>query len=139
MKTLLAIVLPILLIVMIAGMIRLHTLENEINNQNVFNAVNEWRVNHGLQPIINNEYMCKIAKIRFAEASNDWSHNGFNAGRWCSDCVLGETLARGFIYYPEVIGAWEKSPTHKAELEGNYQYGCVETDGQYVVLNLGSW
>jgi uncharacterized protein YkwD len=139
MKTLLAIVLPILLIVMIAGMIRLHALENEASKENVFNAVNEWRINHGLKPIINNEFMCEIAKTRLSEVREDWSHSGFNAGRWCVDCVLGENLAAGFIYYSEVINAWERSPTHKAELERDYQYGCVETDGEYLVLNLGSW
>jgi uncharacterized protein YkwD len=137
MKTLLVIVLPILLIVMIAGMIRLNAIENTVTKGGAFNAVNEWRIKQGLQPLKESQFLCGIANQRLPEIKRDFTHDGFMNKKWCEDCILSENLATTTGPEAELIKSWESSPTHREIMASSHTHTCIATEDNYVVQIFG--
>lgn len=88
----------------------------------IHNEVNKQRVNKGLNPLVENSYVCRFAQRRAFESVSDWSHDGFLT---TAIPGLGENLSREYDTEGDVIGAWLNSPTHKENLLGNYKFGCV--------------
>lgn len=105
---------------------------------------NEYRLNHNLQPVVENKELCKLAEIRAKQIPTDWSHKGFDplADQFLLNhrqyYKIGENLARFYATPQAVMIAWDKSPKHKANLvEPNYSQVCFRVNGNYIVQILG--
>jgi uncharacterized protein YkwD len=148
MKTLLAVFIPILVFAyflykpnsqpVLLDLSSLPT-KSPITKDGLFTKLNKWRTNHGLGVLEESLFLCGVAETRLPEVKRDWSHDGFTGREFCDNCILGENLAKDMWSEEDVIEAWEKSTTHLEQLSTNYTHGCVETDGNIVVLNLGYW
>lgn len=102
--------------------------------------VNVYRASKGVGPVLFSAKDCESAQIRWEEVQTDWSHDGFDADRFCNHfCIMGENLARGFNDEQELISAWKHSPAHEEVMSDPvYKYGCVISKGDYTVLHLSN-
>lgn len=98
----------------------------------VHQLINDYRKQRGLAELKEDAKMCELAQERAFEVSLNWSHDGYISRRpilfsvYCPGCLrTGENLARSFLSPEEVVKAWINSPTHKANLDGDYNIGCV--------------
>jgi len=101
-----------------------------LNQGNVENLINEYRVTHGLNPLYENTNTCYIASRRVVEIQSDWSHKGF----WNyvdGKKARGENLARGFTTDKGMVKGWISSPSHYKNVVGYYKFGCVRCYGTY--------
>ena len=86
----------------------------------IFNSVNEYRTTQGKNTLKIDELLCAVALYRARESKTDWSHAGFfQLGNRLPFKQTGENLSKDFV---NPIQAWINSPTHKANLDGNYRY-----------------
>jgi len=113
----------------------------EIDNRDLMEIINDYRIEQGLEFLEIDQYVCDIASQRSAEIVNDWSHNGFyildHPSQYSS---RGENLARDFQTDLEIFNGWLNSPTHKDILDGDYNFGCIGKTEHgnitYVVLEV---
>lgn len=116
--------------------------EKEIENEELFNDINQYREGLGLSALSESKSLTEIAEQRAEECSCSFSHNRPQGG-----CVLdikdvcGEILAKNERSAVNALNAWEKSPSHnKLILRGDYlRFGSgyyVDSDGNdyWVVL-----
>lgn len=109
----------------------------------LFQIVNEWRTENGYQPYLIDQRLCDIADIRLAQTSRNWSHDEFipTIDRYFQGnySEKSENLARDFYDEQSTLKAWLNSPTHKENLDKDYQYSCIALDGNYVVQIFGNF
>ena len=97
----------------------------------VFWEINHERLEMGVGPLQENEYLSEAATNKLADmfSRNYWDHvspEGVKAWYFIDNTgytydIAGENLARGFITADSMTEAWMKSPTHKANiLNPNY-------------------
>lgn len=96
----------------------------------IIKLTNEYRATKGLAPLAENERLNQSACLKAQDmaAKNYWSHvspDGVEPWYFFEQAgyaysVAGENLAYGFGTEYEVIAAWKKSPSHEANLSGNY-------------------
>lgn len=112
-----------------------------IEKSSVWDLVQRWRADNGLPMYQQNDRVCEIAQQRLNEVKTNWSHDGFRWERFCpnGDCLLSENLARKFSTEQSVLDGWLSSSSHRANLQKDYQYACIATDGNYVVHILGNF
>jgi hypothetical protein len=99
----------------------------------LFNLVNDYRNQNGFSTLLWRHSLCEYSKIRSQEIVTDWSHEGFQDDsknnelfKFCPECVtLGENLAEGYHSEKDILNAWIASPSHKENLDGNWQWGCA--------------
>lgn len=116
--------------------------EKEIENEELFNDINQYREGLGLSALSESKSLTEIAEQRAEECSCSFSHNRPQGG-----CVLdikdvcGEILAKNERSAVNALNAWEKSPSHnKLILRGDYKrFGCahyIDESGEdyFVVL-----
>ena len=123
--------------------------KSSLTKDSVEQAINKYRAERGLNPLITYEPLCDLAKVRVYEIKTDWSHFGFekrsgeNSGdgtlykRFCDTdklkCTfIGENLARDFTSTSSVLNAWKVSKGHNDNLLGDYNSQCVAIDGLYI-------
>lgn len=98
----------------------------KIMQKNIFNLCNAERAKENISPLTENELLQKAAQDKLNDmfSKNYWDHKGPN-GETAWDFVkkegylyalAGENLARGFESSAEVVLAWMKSETHKANI-----------------------
>ncbi|MEP7277655.1 MAG: CAP domain-containing protein [Bacteroidota bacterium] len=103
-------------------------------NADIINEVNEYRKTKGLPPL----HLLAIAASEAAKHSKNmaakklaFGHAGFNqraiaiADELHGTSSTGENIAFGKMTSRQVIEAWLKSPDHKANIEGNFNYTGV--------------
>ena len=103
-------------------------------NADIINGVNEHRRVKGLPPL----HLLAIAASEAAKHSSNmaakrtpFGHGGFNqralaiANELQGTSSTGENVAFGKMTSRQVIDAWLKSPNHKANIEGNFNYTGV--------------
>jgi uncharacterized protein YkwD len=103
-------------------------------NADIINAVNEYRKTRGLPPL----HLLAIAASQAAGHSSNmaakkcaFGHAGFNqraiaiANELHGTSSTGENIAFGKMTSKQVIEAWLKSPDHKANIEGAFNYTGV--------------
>jgi uncharacterized protein YkwD len=113
-------------------------------NADIINGVNEYRKSRGLPPM----HLLAIAASEAARHSSNmaskkvaFGHAGFNqraiaiANELHGTASTGENIAFGKMTAKQVIDAWLKSATHKANIEGPFNYTGVGVakDSQGVV------
>lgn len=113
------------------------------NGDVLFDKVNKWRIDNKLKPFTKTDRVCDSAKIRLYEIKSDFSHNGFISSRFCNSktegCIIGENLAKGNMTEDEILEAWLASPLHRENIEFNFVYSCIVTEGNFVVQHFGSF
>ena len=100
----------------------------------IINGVNAYRKTKGLPPL----HLLALATSEAAAHSNNmaskkvpFGHAGFNqraidiANELHGTSSTGENVAYGKMTWKQVIDAWLKSPEHKANIEGNFDYTGV--------------
>jgi uncharacterized protein YkwD len=103
-------------------------------NADIINDVNDYRKTRGLPPM----HLLSIAASQAAAHSNNmalkkvaFGHAGFNqraiaiANELHGTSSTGENIAFGKMTSKQVIEAWLKSPDHKANIEGPFNYTGV--------------
>lgn len=112
----------------------------------LFNLVNKYRSDHGLPQLQWFHPLCEYSKKRSQEATTDWSHTGFNEDsktgllwQYCPDCIrVGENLAEGYSSEEAILQGWINSPSHKANLDGDWTNACSYFYGnKYVSMIFG--
>lgn len=102
----------------------------------IIKEINAYRASLKLKPVQINDETCDFAKIRAAEITTNFSHDGFNrrakAGalpykHWS---VITENIAMTSDY-KEVEKMWEHSPGHAKNMRDNTTYVCVVRQGKY--------
>lgn len=118
--------------------------EYNVSQEKLWNIVQEWRKNNNQNVYIENEVVCKIADERLIETKKEWSHRKFLEDRderyakYPQYITFGENLAKGYSDEEEILKGWINSPTHLENLEKDYKYSCIRTDGNYVVHIFGN-
>lgn len=108
-----------------------------LNENIIFEKVNNWREANGYPRYIKDERACKIAETRIGEVKLNWSHEDFKGYRWTNicpnGCLLGENLARDFPNEIIMIRWWIESPLHRRNLEESFEGSCVKCSGTICV------
>ena len=103
-------------------------------NSDIINGVNAYRKTKGLPPL---QLMALAASEAARHSSNmaskrvPFGHAGFNqraiaiANELHGTSSTGENVAFGKMSWKQVIDAWLKSPEHKANIEGAFNYTGV--------------
>ena len=93
--------------------IKTETIEFEIDKpstleEEVFNLINDIRIQEGLNALEWDLELFEVAQIRAEEASVYWSHTRPNGSEWytVSKSVHGENLARKYLTPTETVEAW---------------------------------
>jgi uncharacterized protein YkwD len=103
-------------------------------NADIINGVNAYRKSKGLPPM----QLLALAASEAVRHSSDmasrkiaFGHAGFNqraiaiANELHGTSSTGENIAFGKMSWKQVIDAWLKSPDHKANIEGAFNYTGV--------------
>lgn len=114
----------------------------------LFNLVNEYRSKNGLNQLLWYLPLCDFAKARSQQVKDDWSHDGYQKEATegdlyksiCPECDrTGENLAKDFPNENAAIQGWIKSPSHKANLDGNWDWACaMYYSNNYVSIIFGA-
>lgn len=112
--------------------------DGELSQVELWNIINEWRLDHKKEPFRFNSDLCVIAQRRMEEVKKDWSHTGFKSQlpeytAKLNYAMLGENLAKNFKSERDTFVGWLKSQEHLANLEANYTDSCVVTSDLYAV------
>lgn len=113
----------------------------------LFNLVNSYRRKNGLNELLWYHRLCDYAKTRSQQVKDDWSHDGYQAdadsgkifGSVCTECQRsGENLAKGFFSEESILQGWIKSPSHKENLDSDWDWGCAMFySNNYVAFQFG--
>lgn len=110
----------------------------------VVTLINEIRTKEGLKPLQMDNQLCEAAYVRATECDELFSHTRLD-GTSCFTAFdqagiddwtrRAENLAEDYDTPAEVVNAWMKSPTHKANImNGEFEYigiGCVKV-GEHI-------
>lgn len=102
----------------------------------IMNAINGYRVAHGLSQVSTNDIVCDFAKTRADEISTNFSHDGFHqrlqnrALPYATYSLVTENIAET-PNYQNVVTLWENSPAHAENLRANTPFVCVEDYGNF--------
>jgi len=103
-------------------------------NSDIINGINAYRKTRGLAPL---RLLAMAASEAGRHSSNmaskriPFGHDGFNqrainiANELHGTSATGENVAFGKMTWKQVIDAWLRSPDHKANIEGNFNYTGV--------------
>lgn len=110
--------------------------QTSVDEEILFNLVNEWRVNNNLKPLLVSEPLCDFASIRVEEIKKDFSHDKAFVHRKNTGINVGENLSAPFTNPNEqkLLNAWLNSPTHKDNIaDDHYIYSCLKCSENYCV------
>lgn len=100
--------------------------------QEVNLAVNQYRQAHGLNQLSIDPQLCDIAQIRASEAATHFSHQEFQQHIEAGDYnhtgfqSIGENLWQGSFSGVHIVEfGWDRSPGHRANLQGDWSRGCA--------------
>lgn len=106
---------------------------HRVDQDVLFNLIQQWRMENNLQTYVKSDLLCKIAEIRVREIYSDFSHNGLKgkAAKYCPNtCLLSENIAENIITgEADVLRAWLNSSPHAAALKQDFKYSCLMSDG----------
>ncbi|MBI2029524.1 hypothetical protein HYT02_03860 [Candidatus Gottesmanbacteria bacterium] len=114
------------------------------NGQQLFDAVNDYRVVNGKQQLQLDQYICDNLVARYLKVkSGDVGHEGFE--EW----VKNEGIDRRFLPISELyikdtyatqdaIKFWDGSPGHRLSLLGDFSVGCAYANEGIGVVVLGN-
>lgn len=100
--------------------------EQTLDSDKLFQIANKWRVEKGYQLYKTSSLSCEVASIRSFEIRKKFSHDGFEAKRFCFGCSLGENLSQGFETEDEAFEGWLNSPAHLENLQKDFPNSCIK-------------
>ncbi|MFD2907737.1 CAP domain-containing protein [Flavobacterium ardleyense] len=108
-----------------------------VNELELLDEVNSYRVSVGLIPLQIIEHISHVSSQHndYMIAVKNANHDGFSERKSNLKQVLcavrvGENVAYGFNTSKATVSAWTTSPSHKANLEGDYSHfgASIKTD-----------
>ena len=98
--------------------------------------LNTYRRAHGLPELKTRDDLCQSAERRNSEIKSDFSHQGFGeAFAGIPFKANGENIWQGNPYTNErVIESWDNSAGHRANMLGDWIYGCGVGSGMNAVF-----
>ncbi len=101
----------------------------QLNDQILLRLINEWRLQENRQPLINNNELCQMAKIRIYDIQRNFSHAGFNtlASKLFPTSHIGENLIMGAYSEQSALTSWLNSASHAVNLRFPYKSTCITT------------
>lgn len=100
--------------------------------QELNTAVNQYRINHGLNTLYIDPQICQIASQRAPELVTEFSHDRFSQHVSEGDydftgfSVIGENIWMGSMSGVHIVEyGWDRSPGHRENLQGNWSRGCA--------------
>lgn len=94
----------------------------------ILDLINRERFKAGLKPLSYRMDIQKASDLRAKEASVCWSHSRPDGTPYYSadDRIYGENLAKGYKTPQEIVMAWMKSKSHRANiLNPDYKGACI--------------
>ena len=99
----------------------------------LFNLVNQYRLENGSAQLSWYHPLCTYSQKRSQEIKDDWSHTGYLEDAKtdfykivCPECFrTGENLAKDYKSEEMILKAWIKSPSHKKNLDEDWDWGCA--------------
>lgn len=88
----------------------------------IFDKINEIRIENNLNPLITNQELKDAANIRANEIIISFSHTRPDGSDWYTvdeNIVYGENLAKGYETAEDVVNAWMESPDHRKNILSN--------------------
>lgn len=108
-----------------------------INPLIVYNQVNDYRASNELKPLMFDEKLCVVARVRAEQVQSDLSHNGFKQEiKKIKYKRIGENLAKNFSSETSMVRAWIKSEPHREILLKKYTKQCLVCNNNHCVLML---
>lgn len=112
--------------------------EIKLDEQKLFDLVNEYRGKHQLPILEKSELLCEFAGIRIPQIKKDWSHEGaLNLFEYYEKRgnlqYMGENLAKDLDSESSAIRGWIDSLKHKENLDYPYTESCIRCEGTYCV------
>lgn len=104
-------------------------------------AVQTYRQAHGLNQISVDDGLCRIAEQRAVEASVEFSHDQFSKDasegkyNFVEFTTISENLWDGSFSGVHIVEfGWDRSPGHRANLQGGWSRGCAGIHGTTAVF-----
>lgn len=109
----------------------------EINENILFNLVNDYRARNNLSTFTKSVITCGIATVRLDGIKRELSHDDFfplveAQDNWGYERI-GENLAKGWQSEDITLSNWITSPTHKYNLDYPYTESCIRCENGYCV------
>ena len=119
----------------------------KLDGGKLFNLVNDYRRKNGLNDLLWYHPLCEYAKARSQQIEGAWSHEGYlkeaTEGTLyisiCPECGrTGENLARDYNSEEAALQGWINSPSHKNNLDEDWNWGCaMYYSNNYVSILFG--
>lgn len=109
-----------------------------LSGNGLLTAVNGYRSKLGLNLLLSDDQLCKVAEQRVAQIQRSFSHDGF------SDALasltyrrVAENIWRGTANNEsQIVAAWADSRSHHEALVGDWDYGCGAYQSGYAVFKF---
>lgn len=105
------------------------------DENDLFEAVNNWRVQTNRPAYKKSEATCNFASFRAPQLKTDYSHKGFHEhlkdlpeGQYFSENILSS-----YVFPERSLNDWLSSPPHRKALEADYTHSCIKCDSGYCV------
>lgn len=107
----------------------------------ITNSINEYRQQNGLDELVVDQELCKLAETRLKDIQTDFSHDNFKSealNYFDEFYLIGENLAEYQTSVDQLVNQWVESPTHKQNILYNYDKTCVRSESFKYVQVFGS-
>jgi uncharacterized protein YkwD len=100
----------------------------EVNEERLFELIQNWRSSQGKSQYIVSDDLCTIAEKRLEEVKVKFNHDGFQTD-WVKQssnmAFIGENLSELFLRNEDVLTGWLNSPGHRENLEDGFTHSCL--------------
>ena len=101
-------------------------------------TIQVWRSENNLPEYKIDSELCELAERRSFEISDNWSHDGFVGLIFSTEFrSLGENISREFEDPRELVQGWLDSPTHRENLDADFEYSCLRCNELYCAHIFG--
>ena len=118
------------------------SIDTGINSKVAWKLVNEWRVEKGYEPFIENDALCDVAKIRVKQIQVNFNHD-IRYVKMIHDRepfdYMGENLAEGYNYERNMVWSWLASPSHRKNIANVFTHSCMVCEDNFCVQLFGGY
>ena len=101
-----------------------------INEEKLWSLIQDWRVKNNLEPYIEDQRLCDIAKKRAPEIQNEidssTTHSGFLTKFKNYPYKISENVIAYAKDESDALNWWLSSSSHRKALEYSWSYSCVK-------------
>lgn len=116
--------------------------KGDYTGQQLFDAINTYRADHGKTPLVLDQYICDNLVARYLTISNSEGHDGFED--WYKGQGMDKRFSLGAELYikdtsttADAIKFWDGSPGHRLSLLGDFSVGCAYANNGTGVVVVG--